>query len=185
MIDFDRLVGHALGELRETDAAHVDEHVLACGTCASTLEMLLRLRGAVRDVVREGKVAFPVSATLVEALKAAGLISRTYHLVPERALPCAVGIDDIYALTTLDVDLRGVVQLDLVQTTILGSGRVKDVPFDAERGVVMYVTRSDWLRTLPSTRVTLELFAVGASGKASGERKLAQYFLDHKGMAGP
>ena len=53
----------------------------------------------------------------------------------------------------------------------------------------MYVTRSDVLRKLPSTRVTLELFAVGASdkesGEGSGERKLAQYFLDHKGIAGP
>jgi hypothetical protein len=143
----------------------------------------------VRNVVRGGKAAFPVSAALVEALKAAGLISRTYHLVPERAVPCAVGIEDIYALTTLEADLRGVVQLDLVQTTNLGSRRVKDVPFDAERGVVMYVTRSDVLRKMPSTRVTLELFAVGASregsGEGSGERKLAQYFLDHKGIAGP
>jgi hypothetical protein len=175
VIDLQRLTMLALGELTDAEAADVEEHVLACGACASTLERLLRIGPAIRDVVHEGKIAFPVTAALGEELGKAGLVSRSYHLAPNAVTPCAVGATDIYALTTLEADLRGVEHVDVVKTTPAGSLRMCDVPFDAERGLVRLVSRSDLLRMLPTARVRLELFAVDASG----EKKLSEYFLDH------
>ena len=165
MIALEKLVMLALDELGEVEAAEVEEHVLGCGECAALLEHLLNIGGAVGEVVAEGKVGFSASGdAIVEKLKAAGLISRTYHLAPDHLLPCAVGAKDVYAMTTLEADLRGVAHLDLVQTTSLGSMRMQDVPFDAKRGLVRFVVRSDQLRMLPSTRVRLELFATDMNG---------------------
>ena len=180
MIELEQLVKLALEELGETEAADVEEHVLACGSCAATLERLLRLGDAVREVVRAGKLAFPVTRSLLIELERAGLVSRWYRLAADRIVPCAVSGEDIYALTTLEADLRGVEQLDVVRTVLGGSARMTDVPFDAEQGVVRFVSRSDVLRTLPTTRIKLELFAV----EGPAERKLSEYFLDHTGAAG-
>ncbi len=175
MIDFEQLVRRALDELDEAEATKIDEHVLRCGTCASTLESLVHVRSGVRDLVSAGKIAFPAGTALIDQLTAAGLISRTYRLAPGEVLPCAVGAADVYALTTLLANLEGVMRVDVVQSTLAGSTRMMDVPFDADRGLVRFVSRSDVLRSLPSTRLRLEVFAVDGSD----ERKIAEYFLEH------
>lgn len=177
MIDADRLIQLALGELDEIEAARVDEHVLACGPCAAVLERLLGIGDGVRKLIRDGRVAFPASAALVDALAAAGLISRRYRLGPNQIVPCTVGATDIFTVTTLEApsEVRGAQQIDIVRTTPAGSLRMRDVPFDRERGLVTYLSRCDLLRPLPSVRIQLELLAVDASG----DRKLADYFLDH------
>jgi hypothetical protein len=183
VIDLDRLIGLALGDLDASDATVGDEHVLACGPCASVLERLLAIGGAVRTLVRAGQIAFPASAAMVERLAAAGLISRRYQLAPDQALPCSVGPADIYTATTLEgpAELRGVQQIDIVRTTPAGSTRMRDVPFERRSGLVTFLSRSDVLRMLPSVRIQLDLVAVDPSG----ERKLAAYFLDHTALASP
>jgi hypothetical protein len=179
MIDLDRLVLLALDELDETEASAVETHVLGCGPCAATLERLLRIGGAVREVVRAGQLAFPCSPALLQELRTAGLISRAYRLAPDQVVPCTVGARDIYTLTTLEAELRGVSQLDLVRTTAEGSARMRDLPFDAGSGLAMYVSRGDLLRKIPTTRIKLELVAV----EPAGERTLGEYFLDHTAYA--
>ena len=181
MIELERLVRLALDEVDDVEAAEIEEHVLACSSCAATLEHLLGIGGAVREVVRTGQLAFPVSGALVTELEGAGLVSRSYRLAADQVVPCAVGGEDIYTLTTLEADLRGVRQVDVVRIAFGTSARMTDVPFDATQGLVSYVSRADVLRTLPSARIALALFAV----EASGERKLAEYFLDHTGFGAP
>jgi hypothetical protein len=180
VIDLERLVMLALGELGDQEAAEVEEHVLGCGTCASTLERLLRIGAAAREIVRSGKVALPVTASLVEQLTSAGLVSRSYHLAPGRIVPCTAGAVDIYALTTLEADLNGIERIDIVRTAPGSSVRMRDVPFDRASGLVRFVSRSDFLRTLPTTRLRLEVLAVDEAG----ERKLGEYFLDHTAFVG-
>jgi hypothetical protein len=183
VIDLDRLISLALGELDESEATVVDEHVLACGPCAAVLARLLAIGGALRTLVRAGQIAFPASAAMVERLAVAGLISRRYQLAPDQTLPCSVGSADIYTATTLEgpAELRGVQQLDIVRTTPAGSIRIRDVPFDRRSGMVTFLSRSDVLRKLPSVHIQLELVAVDAAG----ERKLAAYYLDHTALASP
>ncbi len=175
MIDLERLVLLALDELDDAEAAEVDEHVLACGACASTLERLLHIGAGVRDLVRAGRTNIPVTTSLAAELRATGLISRSYHLAPDEIVPCTVGADDVYALTTLDADFRGVDRVDMVMTTPGGARTIADLPFDRERGQVSYVAPSSTLRTFPSMRIKLELFSV----EGKGPRKLGEYFLEH------
>ena len=179
MIELERLVQLALDDLDEAAATSVEEHVLGCGACAATLERLLHIGSAVRDVVRAGRMAFPCSTALLDEMRAAGLITRAYRLAPNQVVPCTVAAEDIYTATTLEADLRDVAQVDIVRTTPAGSTRMRDVPFDSELGLASYLSRADLLRTIPSTRIKLELLSV----TGSGEHKLAEYFLEHTASA--
>jgi anti-sigma factor RsiW len=175
MIPMDRLVALAVGELDDAERDAIDAHLLACGACTATVERLLDLEDALRELVRDGQVAVPVSAGLERQLREAGLVSRTYRLAPGEVLPCSVGADDLYALTVLQADLRAVERVDVVRTTAAGSTRMIDVPFVADDGVVRFVSRSDRLRELPTCRIELEVVAVDAGG----ERRIGAYSLEH------
>ena len=101
-------------------------------------------------------------------------------LAPQRRLPCTVEAADIYTLTTLEADLSGDERVDVTLTTPMGTRRMVDVPFDRDRGLVRYVSGADFLRSLPSMPIRLELVAPSADG----ERTLGEYFLDHTAFAG-
>jgi hypothetical protein len=183
LIEHEKLISLALGELAEAEADEVDAHVLACGACATVLERLLRLGPLVRDLVREGAVAFPVTAALADRLRREGLVSRSYRIAKDDAVPCSVAAEDVYALTTLEVDAHGVERVDVVVTFPLGAVRMDDVPFDRDAGLVRYVTQSRRLRLLPSCRVVVEVLASDARGERA-ERTIGRYFLDHTAFAG-
>jgi hypothetical protein len=170
MIPVDRLVASAFGELSGDADLAVEEHVLSCSRCAARYESLLRLGPAIADLVRQGGVTMPASPALVERLEAERLITRRYTLESGKPVPCSVGPDDIYALSTYSVDPLGVSRIDLIR----GGERVPDVPFDAA-GRVYLVTSADALRKLPTMRLQLRLLAVDDAG----ERILGDYVLEH------
>jgi hypothetical protein len=180
VIDVDRLIAAALGELDDDAAAVVDEHLLGCSPCAATLDRLIDLGDAVRALVGAGEIAFTGAGSLVDRLERAGLVSRTYRIAPGHRVPCAVGAADIYAVTHLEADLTGVRRVDLLRTMAQDTQRTEDVPFDPGRGRVSLLTPSALLRTLPSMRIDFALVAVDDSG----ERVIGQYGLDHTGFAG-
>ncbi len=176
MIELERLTALALGDLEERESAEVEEHVLACGTCAHTFERLLVLGDAVRELVGAGKVRFAPPPVLLQRLDDAGLVARTYRIEAGGSVACSVGPDDVYHATHFQADLSGVQQIDIVKTLPGGVVvRQKDVPFDAQRGVVRTVERGDFLRTLPTARVVVELVSVSEAG----ERALGRYVFDH------
>jgi hypothetical protein len=175
VIEIDRLIAHALGDLDAADAELVDEHVLACGACATIFERLLSIGDGVRALVGAGAVPFVATRGFVAALERAKLISRSYAIAPGQIVPCTVGAADIYSATTLHGDLRGVVRLDLERRAGPSTERVEDVPFDPESGQITLITSSAFLRTLPSTRVSIRLFG--------DDRLVGDYLLDHTAMA--
>lgn len=175
MIAIERLLMLALDELDASEATDVEGHVLACGSCAARFERLLRLTSVIAEIVQSGAMSFPVTPSLAQELEAAGLVSRSYRIAPGESVPCSVGADDIYALTTLEAKLDDVERLDLAVSLPAGTVRMTDVPFARERGLVAYVTPSRHLRHLPSARVTIELL--------DGERRIGRYFLDHTAFA--
>lgn len=180
MMDLDRLVALALGELDPPEEAAVDEHLLACSDCAATVERLLELGAAARDLIRQGAVAFAGAGALVDMLEPAGLVSRSYRIAPGQSVACSVGAADVYAAAHLEVDLTGVQRVDLVQVSPGGTLRVDDVPFDAARGTISLLAPSSLLRTFPSMHFTIRLIAV----EPGGERVLGEYGLDHTALRG-
>ncbi len=176
MIELERLLALALGELSGDELDQVELHVLSCSSCARTLERLVQLGSATRELLLAGKLRCFVSPALIAQLDALGLISRRYRLAPNQVVPCSVGRDDVYALTELEADLKGVTRLDLLMRREDGEElRVSDVPFDAGSGMAAYIVRSDGLRQLPSTRVQLELLAVDGER----DRLIGKYTMDH------
>ena len=176
MIALERLMMLSLGELDDAEAEVVEEHVLACGGCASKLEHLLRIGSAVRALVGAGEMQFFASAATIEELERAGLVTRAYRLAPGETAACTATAEDIYIAGFLSADLTAVSRVDVVQNFPGGrQRRFEDVPFDAARGIVAMVHRGAHLRTLPSAKGVTEVFAV----EHSGERKLGEYVFDH------
>ncbi len=180
MIELDRLIALALGELGPTEESAVEEHVLACGECAAILEGLLQIGDAVGDLIVGGGMTLVGSGHVVDRLERAGRVSRTYRIAPGETVPCSVGSADIYAVAHLAVDLAGARRVDLLQASPLGTARIEDIPFDPARQSVSLLTPSAIIRTLPSMHITLTLIAVDADG----ERVLGEYGLDHTALRG-
>jgi hypothetical protein len=175
VIALEKLIDLALGELASDEAERLEPHLLGCSACAERLERLILFGDGIRDLVRGGKVRFPASTPLYEALARAGLVTRVYQLAPGETVACAVDAGDLYTALRLRVDLAGVERVDFVRELDGVRARIEDLPMDRERGLVTIVERADLLRTQPGGPRRLKLLAVAADG----DRELASYTLDH------
>jgi len=176
VIAFERLAALALGELGGEALDEVELHVLGCTPCAQTLERLVLLGDATRDLVVAGKVRSVVGPALAARLGELGLVARRFRIAPGQVVPCAVGTDDVYVLAEMTADLTDVRRVDL----LVGPAgpqqyRFEDVPFDAASGTVTMVDRGDLLRQIPSMRLLMTLCAV----EGERQRVLGEYVLDH------
>lgn len=178
MIGIDVLARLALGDLDEDEERAAEEHVLACSECARTLEGLVTAGESVRALLDAGDARAFVTPSLVAELDRAGLVTRRYVLAPGTSVPCTVDTKDVYVLTTIEADLRDVARVDV---ELPGGPRAVDVPFDAARGTISFVTSAEPLRALPSTKLPVRAIAVDRDGR---ERALGEYVLDHTAFAG-
>jgi hypothetical protein len=176
MIAFGKLAMLALGELPESEAAVVEDHILACGSCAAILDRLLDLGARVAEVTQEGSAFMLAGHALVGELERVGLVTRTYQLRPGGEVACTVDANDIYSALRLFLDTSGEVgRVDLLYESPTASHRFDDVPMDRAAGEVVFVQPADYLRTLPSGRRTIRLVVVDGDG----ERTLGEYVLNH------
>jgi hypothetical protein len=176
MIAFERLAMLALGELPESEAGVVEDHVLGCGGCAAILDTLLDLGARVAELTREGSAFMLAGRALVGELGRLGLVTRTYQVGPGGEVACTVDATDIYSALRLSLDTSDEVgRVDLVYESPSGNYRVDDVPVDRAAGEVVFVQPAEYLRTLPSGRRRIRLVAVGTEG----ERILGEYVLLH------
>jgi len=178
VIAVDRLIACALGELTGEAADEVEEHVLSCGACAATYASFVRLGPAIRSLVRDGDAMLPATSALVEAVDAAGLVTRRYVLTPGAIVPCTVDAADIFSLATYEgIDLAGVSRLDVIRA----GTRIADVPFDARAGRLYMLSSAKTLRSLPTIKLPIRLVAV----ESAGERTIAEVTLDHAAFEPP
>ena len=171
MIAPELLLGCALGELGPEAEVEVEEHVLSCAECANLYASFVNIGIGVEELVRTGRTTMQLTDTLQLRLEREGLVSRRYVLSPGAIVPCTVGAEDLYSLTTLEADLSHEQRVDLDR----GGQRIADIPFDA-RGVVRLLSSSDVLRKLPTMKLPFRLVGVDAEGR---ERVLGEYTLDH------
>jgi hypothetical protein len=173
VIELDQLIALALGDHPDPDP--IDEHVLACGQCARTLERILLLGDGVHELVGAGQVRFAMGADTYAQLQASGLIARTYRIPAGGSVACSVGPTDVYQSAELAANLAGVTRLDVIKHLPHGQVRLADIPFDPEHGVVRTVERGDFLRTLPSVQLVFELVAV----EEGVDRSVGKYYFNH------
>jgi hypothetical protein len=169
VIDADRLIACAVGG----DDDEVEQHVLACAPCAVRFAAFVRLGPAIGALLRAGGAGFVATRSLVARLDSEHLISRRYALAPGTVVPCAVGADDVYSLTVLELPAGPPPRVDLVRR----ADRLVDVPVDD--GHVYLVTPSALIRTLPSMKIPFRAV------DPSGDRTLAEYTLDHTALHSP
>lgn len=165
-----------LDELGERESARLDEHLLACATCATALRGILAVGAAIRGAAQRGGLTGVLPRAFVERLKTRGLRVREYELEPGASVACTVTRDDDLVVSYLHAPLRGVGRLDvLVHDPSLGTLRLDDVPFDPDAGGIAVVPDIAHLRTLGVSRHRMQLVAVDGGD----ERVLAEYTFDH------
>lgn len=174
MIAFETLLRLACGDLEGAEEDAAEEHILACTDCARTLEGLVVVGEAVRELLGRAEHPLHLFATpaLMSPIEDTGLVTRRYTLAPGEVVPCSIADHDLYVLTTFTGDLGDAMRVD-VETA---GQRVADVPFDASRGRITLLSPAGELRKLPTTRLPVRVFAFDAAG---GERLVGTYTLDH------
>jgi hypothetical protein len=171
------LLEYWLGELDEAREGALDEHLLGCGHCSATLQGLVDLAGEVRAAVRAGAVHAVLTDAFVKRLAAQGLCLREYRVPHNGSVYCTVAPEDDLLITRLDAPLEGVERLDIERSGEEGAGieRLRDVPFDAAVGEVVYTLRMGRIRALPATTLRVRLLAMSPSG----ERLVGEYTFHH------
>ncbi len=148
------IVDYWSGELALEESDRFEEHLFECSECTGQLEKIARMESAVRDLIRGGRVSFPVTRVLFERMATDGLVMREYRLVPNESVPCTVGSEDHFGVAWLEGDLGDADRVDVDFIDEASSRSIlhlDDVPFDRARGEVGMATSADFLRTLPAT----------------------------------
>jgi hypothetical protein len=90
---------------------------------------------------------------------------------------CTIRADDDAVVSRIRAPLAGVKRLDVVRVRDGGGPEVRlaDVPFDAERGEVLWIPSAAWLKTMPAFTTRMRLIAVGEAG----EKRIGDYTFNH------
>jgi hypothetical protein len=120
-----------------------------------------------------------VSESFLALLQQRGMRIREYRLAHNGSVKCSVAPDDELLVARIDVPLAGVQRLDAVSTQSFAPGithRLRDIPFDAHAGQVIYVPKLVEVRELPPHDMSLTLLARDATGV---EREVGRYVFHH------
>jgi hypothetical protein len=179
--DWHTLIDYWLGD---TDAAltqSIDEHLMQCDACGVAFDQVVALSHGVREAFKRGAVATMLSGPFVDRLRAAGLRLREYRVPHNGSVVCSVAPDDDLLIAHIAAPLQGVSRVDAVFTLSFAPGhdeRLRDIPFDAAAGQVLFAPQLDAVRRQPTHELRVRLLAIDAGG----ERELGHYTFNHQGM---
>jgi len=178
------LVDYWLGDADASTTDRVDEHLLSCDACGAALDELIALAGGVRETFRTGRVPAVLPPSFIEQLEEeAGLRLREYRLEHNGSVNCTLAPDDDLLVSRLAAPLQGVRRLDIHAEASVAPGageRLVDVPFDARRGEVLFVSRVADIRAMPAHDLQVTLLSV----EPAGERELGRYTFHHRPWPG-
>jgi len=179
---WDTLLAYWLGELAPDHDAVVEEHYLGCDQCSQRLAWLTHLGTALRSLMQQSGVSIVLNDQFVHKLAEDGLHVREYRVPQNGSVNCTVTPSDDIVVAYLEAPLAEVTRLDLVYLDPMGipQTRQEDIPFSVERSNVVFSTRIDTLRALPSTTLHVRLLAVDADG----EHPLGDYRFHHTAQTG-
>jgi putative zinc finger protein len=178
----ERLIDYWAGDLGADEAGSIEEHLFACGDCASRLEAVASIGTGVATLVRKGSVSGIISRALLNRMQRDGVHIRMYSLLPAETVPCAVFPGDDLVVATLRADLSSVhaVTISVTGPGDAPMGEVAEAPVSAQDGEVLWATPGALVRQMPSIRLRLRLMAAG-----DPQRVLGEYVLDHAASEPP
>ena len=173
---YETLVGLWAGELDESEAAAVDEHLFACDSCAAVTEHLASVVGGLRE-----KIPFVISHAHRERLAEAGTRIHVTQVEPTPDRSASKS-----ARFTPDVDLlvfalRGDVskadRVDVEIASPTGEPRyvLEDVPFDRKAGEVLIACQRHFEGMFPAGDPVFSVHAI----EAGARRAVGDYVVTH------
>ncbi len=181
-LESDALLDYWLGDTDDPVTETIDAHLMQCDACGAALDDVIALARGVKDAFHRGAVPSMLSAPFVERLKAAGLRVREYHVPHNGSVACSVAPEDDLLVSHLAAPLHGVVRLDAVLALSFlpdHEERLRDIPFDAATGEVLFTPKMVEVRKHPSHELTVRLLAIDAAG----EREVGHYTFHHQAAA--
>jgi anti-sigma factor RsiW len=172
------LTDYSAGELHETEAAAIEEHLFSCADCgarAAEFEVLVR---AIRPAVRSAEVGGFVTDAVLNRLARDGVRVRTYALSPGASVPCAVWDDDELMALRLRGDFGGASEFTMSQR--VGGSEVSRATGQVaarSQGEIIHLIPAAWVRQLPVVEVEILLTA----HEGGEERPIGSYTLVHGG----
>jgi hypothetical protein len=172
------LTDYAAGELLETEAAAIEEHLFSCAACAARAAELDALVRAIQLAVRSGEVRGFVTDAILNRLSREGVRVRTYALTPGAVVPCGVWEDDEVIALRLRGDFGGAGEITLSQR-VAGTevSRTTGEVAAGSQGELIYIQPATWVRQLPVVEIEVLLTA----REGGEERPMGSYTLVHGG----
>jgi len=172
------LTDYAAGELSQTEAAAIEEHLFACAGCAVRAAEFNALVRAIRPAVHTAEVGGFVTDELLNQLSREGVRVRTFALSPGTVVPCAVWEGDELMALRLRGDFAGAGEFTLLQR-VGGTevSRVRGEVTAGEHDEVIFAIPASWVRQLPIVDIDVLLTA----HEGGVERPVGRYTLVHAG----
>ncbi|HEX6020280.1 MAG TPA: zf-HC2 domain-containing protein [Burkholderiaceae bacterium] len=178
-IDRDTLTDYWLGDTDAEATESIDAHLMGCDACGAQLDELIALARGVRAAFDHGEVRAAVTGAFVERLEAAGRQVHEYRVPHNGSVVCSLAPGDDQLISRLDAPLAGVTRIDAEFAYSFAPGRperLRDIPFDAAGGEVLFAPKMSFVRQLSSHDFVVRLLAVDDSG----ERELGRYTFHHQ-----
>jgi hypothetical protein len=177
-IPLEALTDYAAGELPESEAVALEEHLFSCAECAARAAQVEALARAVRSAVGSAAVSGFVTDAVLNRLSRDGIRVRTFVLSPGARVPCAVWEDDEVMALRLRGEFGGARELTLCQRVEGKDVMRATVEVDPRSpGEIIHVAPAEWIRGLPEAEIQLVLSAQ----QGGEERPIATYTLLHGG----
>jgi anti-sigma factor RsiW len=177
-IALDDLTDYAAGELSQSEARAIEDHLFSCGDCAARAAEFDALVCAIPPAVRSAEVGGFVTNAVLNRLAREGVRVRTYALSPGAVVACAVWDDDELMALRLRGDFGRASEFTLTQR-VAGSevSRTTGQVATSRDGEIIHTIPAAWVRQLPVVDVEVVLTA----HEGGEERPVGSYTLIHEG----
>jgi hypothetical protein len=169
-LPFETLLGYWQGELAE--AEKLEEHYLACASCAGRLEALHALGAGVAELVRSGRLLGFTTVAALERAAAEGAHMGTYRLAPGQSVHCTIRPENDFNVLRLSAEFEDARRVDVDLVTVeagreIRHERIEDVPVDRARNELVLIYPGDLLRELPEYTLHVEVTAPEGEARRS------------------
>jgi len=171
------LADYWLAELSEAEESGVEEHLFECEECSGHMQSMAQLAVGIRGLARQGNLPLIVTGEFLDRLEQAGFHVRQYAVPAGGAVQCTVTAQDDFLIGRLAADLTGIQRLDLAMCDASGAERqrLRDIPFRAARGEVIFNYPIAVARRLGPDVLVMRLLAIAGSD----ERVVGEYKFNH------